>query len=419
MEYLTMTNREINRHSIIKKLIDKEVNGTTAASLLKLSVRQIKRLKASVREFGPKALIHASRGKPGNRRMPDKEREAIAEILKQKYPDFKPTFATEKLSENHNIKRDPKTIRQIMISENLWQPKKKKQKEYHSWRQRKSCYGEMLQFDGSYHSWVEDRGPEWCLLAAIDDATGIPVKAKFDTDEGVFPVFAFWKEYIEQHGKPRSIYLDKFSTYKMNQRTAIENHETQTQFQRAMNQLGIEPITAHSPQAKGRIERLFNTFQDRLVKEMRLKNISTMQEANRFLEEEFLPAYKTKYSVEPALKTNLHQPLNQKEKNKLDSIFSKQTTRVVRNDFTISFNNQWYQLLKDQSATIRKKDTILVEEWLDGSICFSIRGKYLNSKIITERPQKTRKINWIIPAKRRDYTPAVNHPWRSKFILKV
>ena len=257
------------------------------------------------------------------------------------------------------------------------------------------------------------------MLAAIDDATGIPVKAKFDTDEGTFPVFKFWKEYIEQHGKPHSIYLDKFSTYKMNQRVAIENHETQTQFQRAMNQLGIEPITAHSPQAKGRIERLFNTFQDRLVKELRLKNISTIEEANRFLEEEFLPNYKTKYSVEPASKTNLHQPLNQKEKNKLDSIFSKRTTRVVRNDFTISFNNQWHQLLKDQSATVRKKDTILVEEWLDCSIHFSIRGKYLNSKIITERPQKTKKINWIIPAKRCDYTPAANHPWRSKFIIKV
>jgi len=414
-----MTIKEIDRHAIIKKLLDKEIDGTLAAKLLKLSIRHTKRLKAKVKQFGASVLIHASRGKPGNRRIPDKEREAIAEILKQKYPDFKPTFATEKLSENHNIKRDPKTIRQIMIEKNLWKPRKKKQKEYHAWRKRKSCYGEMLQFDGSYHHWVEDRGPEWCLLAAIDDATGIPVKAKFDTDEGVFPVFKFWKEYIEQHGKPHSIYLDKFSTYKMSQKVAIENHETQTQFQRAMNQLGIEPITAHSPQAKGRIERLFNTFQDRLVKEMRLKNISTMQEANRFLEEEFLPNYKTKYAVEPASKTNLHQPLNQKEKNKLDLIFSKQSTRVVRNDFTISFNNQWYQLLKEQSATVRKQDTILVEERLDGSIHFSIRGKYLNSKIITERPQKTKKINWVIPAKRRDYAPAANHPWRSKFILKV
>lgn len=419
MEYLTMTNREINRHSIIKKLLDKEINGTAAADLLKLSVRQIKRLKAKVKQFGPKALIHAGRGKLSNRRMPDEERKTIAEILEQKYPDFKPTFASEKLFENHNIKRDPKTIRAIMIEENLWKPGKKKKNEYHSWRKRKSCYGEMLQFDGSYHRWVEDRGEEWCLLAAIDDATGIPTKAKFDTDEGTLPVFKFWKEYTEKHGKPHSIYLDKFSTYKMSQRVATENHETQTQFQRAMSQLGIEPITAHSPQAKGRIERLFNTFQDRLVKEMRLKNISTMEDANRFLEAEFLPNYKTKYAVEPESKTNIHQPLNQKEKKKLDSIFSKQTTRLVRNDFTVSFNNQWHQLEKQQPATVRKQDTILVEEWLDGSIHFSIRDKYLNTKIITERPQKTKQTNWIIPAKKRDYAPAANHPWRGRFILKV
>lgn len=414
-----MTTKEINRHSIIKKLLDKEINGTVAADLLKLSVRQIKRLKAKVKQSGPKALIHASRGKPGNRRTPDGEREAIAEILKQKYPDFKPTFAAEKLFENHNIKRDPKTIRAIMIEEDLWKPKKKKQNEYRSWRKRRSCYGEMLQFDGSYHRWAENRSEEWCLLASIDDATGIPTKAKFDTDEGTFPVFKFWKEYVEEHGKPHSIYLDKFSTYKMTQRVAVENHEAQTQFQRAMNQLGIEPITAHSPQAKGRIERLFNTFQDRLVKEMRLKNISTMEEANRFLEEEFLPDCRRRYAVEPESKTNLHQQLSQTERNKLNSIFSKQTTRLVRNDFTVSFNNQWHQLEKQQAATVRKQDTILVEEWLDGSIHFSIRGKYLNTRIITERPQKENKTDWVIPAKKRDYTPAANHPWRSRFILKV
>lgn len=419
MEYLTMTNRELSRVSIIKKLLDKEINGTSASELLKLSVRQVRRLKGKVKQFGPKALIHASRGKQSNRRMPDKERKTIAGILKQKYPDFKPTFATEKLEQNHNITKDPKTIRKIMIEENLWTPRKKKQSNYHSWRKRKSCYGEMLQFDGSYHRWVEDRGSEWCLLATIDDATGIPTKAKFDTDEGTFPVFKFWKEYVTEHGKPRSIYLDKFSTYKMNQRVAVENHETQTQFQRTMSQLDVDPITAHSPQAKGRIERLFNTFQDRLVKEMRLRNISTMESANRFLEEEFLPDYKTRYSVEPELKTNLHQPLNHKEKNKLNSIFSKQTSRIVRNDFTISFNNQWYQLLKEQPVTVRKQDTILVEEWLDGTINFSLREKYLNTKIITERPQKIQKTNWIIPAKKREYTPSANHPWRSRFILKV
>jgi transposase len=417
MEYLTMTIKELNRHSIIKKLLGKEINGTKAANLLKLSVRHVKRLKAKVRQFGPKALINKNRGKPSNRRIPDAERENIANILKERYPDFKPTFAAEKLQQNHNIGRDPKTIRAIMIENDLWQPRKKKRPEYHGWRKRKDCYGEMEQFDGSYHDWFEGRGPICCLLASIDDATGIPTKAKFDTDEGTLPVFKFWKEYVKQHGKPRSIYLDKFSTYKMNQKAAIENHETQTQFQRAMRQLGIEPITAHSPQAKGRIERMFNTFQDRLVKELRLKNVSTIEQANRFLEEEFLPDYKARYAVEPASKTNLHKSLTQKERGQLDSIFSKQTTRTVRNDFTISFNNQWHQLLKEQPATVRKQDEIIVEEWLDGTLHFKVRGKYLNSKVITERPQKTEKTDWVIPAKKRAYAPAASHPWRKEFEL--
>jgi len=414
-----MTTKEVHRFSIIKKLIDKEINATHAAKLLSLSIRQTKRLKRKVVKFGAKSLIHAGRGKSGNRRMPEDERNRIADILKEKYSDFKPTFASEKLKENHDIARDPKTIRQIMIDEDLWKPRRKKQSEYHSWRQRKACFGEMQQFDGSYHRWVEDRGPEWCLLASIDDATGIPTKAKFDFNEGVFPVFQFWKEYVEKYGKPHSIYLDKFSTYKMNQRTAIANPDTLTQFQRAMHQLGIEPISAHSPQAKGRIERLFNTFQDRLVKELRLKKISTIEEANAFLEEEFLPDYTKKYSVEPVSKTNLHQPLTQKEKNNLNSIFSKQTVRSIKNDFTVVLNNRWYQLLEDQPTTIRKGATVTIEERLDGTTCLVANGKYLNSQMITERPEKTKKAVWVIAAKKTARVPAKDHPWRSRFILKV
>lgn len=419
MEYITMSIEENNRQGIIKKLASEEINGTLAATLLNLSVRQTKRLKAGFLKLGVAALIHQSRGKPSNRKMPEDERANIATIIREKYPDFKPTFASEKLQENHNIKRDPKTIRQIMIEEDLWKPKKKRKKEYHAWRQRKECYGQMLQFDGSYHHWIENRGAEWCLLAAIDDATGIPTKAKFDTSEGTFPVFAFWKEYIQEHGKPHAIYLDKFSTYKATQQVAIENHDTQTQFQRAMGQLGIEPISAHSPQAKGRIERLFKTFQDRLVKELRLAGISTIEAANIFLEKEFLPNYAKKYSVKPVSDVNLHRPLSSKEKSALDSIFSKQTTRVVKNDFTISFDNQWHQLLKEQSATVRKQEKISVERWLDDSIHFSIRGKYLNTKIITERPARVKKTDWIIAATKKAYLPSANHPWRRSLFLKT
>ena len=413
-----MTKKELDRNNIISKLIGKEINGTEAASFLKLSIRHIKRLKARVKEKGPSALIHANRGKPSNRKMPDKERQAIARIIRKLYPDFKPGFATEKLEQVHSIKRDPKTIRKIMIEEQLWKPRKKKQREYYAWRARKDCFGEMVQFDGSYHYWFENRAPKSCLLAAIDDATGIPVKAEFGQDEGVLPVFGFWKKYLIQHGKPRSIYLDKFSTYKMTQRVAQENHDTKTQFQRATKQLNIEPIFAHSPQAKGRVERLFNTLQDRLVKELRLNNISTIEGANIFLEKEFLHQYKAKYGVEPKNKTNLHQTLSKNELKELDSILSRQDTRVVKSDFTVSFNNQWLQLRKEQPAIIRKKDKITIEEWTDQTIHLKIRDKYLNYDILPERPKKSNNIAWVIPATRKPTVPPADHPWRQKFILQ-
>lgn len=417
MEYLTMTSKELNRYTIIKKLINKEINGTQTADLLKLTIRHIRRLKTEVKKYGPKALIHKSRGKPSNRRIPEQEKERIISLVHKHYSDFKPGFASEKLSEKHNIIRDPKTIRQIMIEQGLWKPRKKKQKEYRSWRQRKACYGEMIQFDGSYEHWFENRGPYCCLLASIDDATGIPTKAEFAKDEGVFPVFHFWKEYLKEHGKPYSIYLDKFSTYKMSQKAAQENHDTLTQFQRAMNELHIEPISAHSPQAKGRIERLFNTFQDRLIKELRLNNISTMEQANIFLKQVFLPQYKDKYAVEPRSKANLHKPLSLKEESELDSIFSRQYTRTIRNDFTVSFNKQWHQFLKDQPATIYKGDKIIVEERLDKTIHFRLRGKYLSYQVLPERPKKAKVPHFIAAnTKRTIYIPPVNHPWRKRLI---
>lgn len=418
MQYFTMTKKELDRNNIISKLINKEINGTQAASFLKLSVRHTKRLKFRVKEKGPQALIHANRGKPSNRKMPEKERQAIAKIIHKLYPDFKPGFAAEKLEQVHGLKRDPKTIRKIMIEEQLWKPRKKKQREYHAWRQRKDCFGEMVQFDGSYHYWFENRAPKCCLLAAIDDATGIPVRAEFGQDEGVLPVFGFWKQYLIQHGKPRSAYLDRFSTYKMTQRVAQENHDIKTQFQRATQQLNIEPIFAHSPQAKGRVERLFNTLQDRLVKELRLNNISTIEKANIFLEKEFLPQYKAKYGVEPKNKTNLHQALSKNELKELDSILSRQDTRVVKSDFTVSFNNQWIQLRKEQPAIIRKKDKITIEEWTDGTIHLKIRDRYLNYDILPERPKKSNNIAWVIPATRKPTIPPADHPWRQKFILQ-
>lgn len=259
-EYITMSQKEIKKYDIIKKLVNKELNGTETAKILDLSIRQVRRLKKKVMEKGIKGLVHGSRGRTSNRAIPDNEKTKIIKLLHKHYPDFGPLLASEKLDKRHNIQRDKSTIRTIMISEGLWKPKQKKKEKHRSWRQRKASYGELLQYDGSYEYWFEDRGEKCCLLACIDDATG-KIWAKFDKHEGVEPTFNFWREYIERNGKPYAVYVDRFSTYSMNHKLAKENPDTLTQFQRAMEMgLNVEIVHAKSAQAKGRVEVLFKTL---------------------------------------------------------------------------------------------------------------------------------------------------------------
>lgn len=421
MDIIPMSQKNIKRFDVLSRLLRKEMNGTRAADLLDLSIRHIRRLKGLVEHGGAKALLHGNTNKQSNRRIPEKEHSKIISLIHKHYADFKPTFTSEKLAERHAINRDPKTIRTIMITEGLWVSKKQKGPEDHrSWRQRKAAYGEMEQFDGSYHRWLEGRGPELCLLLAIDDATGKVPYAFFDRNEGVFPVFSFWKQYIITHGKPLSIYLDKFSTYKSTKPASEENHDIKTQFQRAMAELGVEPISAHSPQAKGRVERVFSTLQDRLVKELRLAGISTIEDANLFMIEEFLPRFNKRFSVEPRSKENLHRSLAREERIKLDAIFSRQEERVIQNDFTFSFKKQWYQLHDTQPVLVRKRERVIVEERIDGSVHIRLRGKYLSYTIVPKRQEK-RHVPWILSQQsqqqKRVYAkPAADHPWRRPFL---
>lgn len=419
MTFVTMSQKELVRLDIIQRLLREEYANAHAAELLDLSVRQVKRLKKKVRHLGASGLIHASRGCVSNHRLDQSQHDTIVELLRKHYHDFKPTFASEKLREDHHIDHDPKTIRSIMIAEGLWTPKKQRNgSEHRSWRLRRSSFGEMEQFDGSYEYWFELRAPKCCLLAAIDDATGRITKAQFALHEGVEPVFTFWRQYLETHGKPLSIYMDKFSTYKMPERWIQQNHDLKTQFQRAMTELGIEPIFAHSPQAKGRVERLFETLQDRLVKELRLASISTMEEGNRFLNDVFIPRFNSQFSVAPRLMTNAHRSLSAKEEQNLDAVCSRQYERTIQNDFTMSFNNQWYQLTKDQSVTVCKKDIVIVEERLDGSVHIRLRGKYLRYALLQERPKKA-STPWVIPKISVPWKPPADHPWRRYEFTKV
>ena len=416
---ISMSQKELSKYEIITNLIGGLMNGTQAARQLNLTVRHIKRLKKKVKEHGPISLIHGNRGKPSNRRITPEVIARAKTCLKKHYHDFKPTFASEKLKENHQITLSSETVRTIMTDLELWKPKPRKENgEYRIWRPRKEYYGEMEQFDGSYHRWFEDRAPGCCLLAAVDDATGQITRARFAHDEGVKPVLGFWRGYLDKQGKPVSVYLDRYSTYKINAKHLFDDPEVLTQFERAMKDLDISVIHAHSPQAKGRIERLFGTLQDRLVKELRLAGISTMREANIFLGETFIPEFNRRFSVVPEKKGNLHKKLTRTEDNRLDGIFSIQENKTVNNDFTVRYDKKWYQLDKVQPTLVCRKDKVLMEERLDNTIRISLRGKYLNCIELPERPKKVIDMKVIaLSTNKPEWKPPLNHPWRKNFII--
>lgn len=421
-----LTAKEQEKARILNAAIEGKITNGEAAKQLRLSKRQVQRAKAAIRKDGIDTVAHQLKGKPSNARFPDEKKTKVIETIKEKYSDFKPTFATEKLGENHDIHISRETTRLWMIEAEIWKThKQKKTGEYHSWRPRKEYFGELQQFDGSYHLWFENRfvdakgNPiEVCLLASIDDATGRITKAQFAANEGVAAVFTFWKEYILKVGKPLSVYLDKFSTYKINHKAAVDNHELMTQFERAMKDLDIHLISAHSPQAKGRVERLFDTLQDRLVKELRLANINTPDEANKFLEKVFIPKFNSKFAVVPAKAGNAHRALLKPDKKNIKRIFAIQETRVIRNDFTIRFKSNWYQLAEIQPTTVRAKENLLVEIWLDGTIHFSLREYYLNFIVLPEMPKKEKKNPTILTTHKLNHKPSADHPWKKPYKIK-
>lgn len=414
---ISMTEKEISRYDIIKNLIDDKINGTDASKQICLSIRHIRRIKAKVKIKGAKGIIHGNRGRESNRKIDDKIATKAIKLLKEKYQGFKPTLAMEKLSELDKIELSNEKVRQIMIENNLWKVKSRKQpKKKHFWRARKDNFGEMQQFDGSYHYWFGDF--ETCLLLSVDDATGKITHAKFGKNESTKAVFQFWFEYLNKNGLPISIYLDKFSAYKVNHKNATDNKDMITQFQRASNQVGFKLIFANSPQAKGRVERMNKTLQDRLVKELKLANITTIEKANEFLQE-YIPKFNAKFAVVPSKKTDLHKKINKLLKQKLPQIFSIQNRRVVMNDYTIRFENQYFQLNLEQPTTVYKKDAVIIEEHLNSEIKINFKERYLNYKLLSERPKKEIdvKLLALTARKKSEWKPPADHPWRKPFLF--
>lgn len=391
-QLLPMSVKTLNKLDIIRRVERRELSQVDAAKMLKVTDRTIRNYLLRLEEEGPGFLQHGLKGHVSNNRIPLKVEERIGVLLKQKYEDFGSTFASEKLREIHGLDYDPKTIARIQKSLGLYTVSRRPaQTTYRSYRVRRATFGELIQFDGSYHDWLEGRGgmKELCLLLSVDDATGRIVHAWFAPHEGVLPVMGFWLQYARLHGLPKSIYLDRFSTYSMNVKLAAQNPDTLTQFERAAKDTGIEVVHAHSSQAKGRVENKFGTLQDRLVKELRLAGIQSAQEANHFLVDVFIPAYNRQFGQPSRLTGDLHRKPSKVElEDVLPFIFCRKDTRVIQNDFTISYEAFWYQLLPTPRLAMRPKDVVDVHKHPDESLSLLVRGRPANFLPLTEKPKR-------------------------------
>jgi len=394
--YLKMTQKELDINTIMDKLIKKEIGIKEASTRINRSKRQTLRIKKKYINEWSWWLIHKARWKPSNNKINASKYIEPIQIIKDNYSDFWPTLSAEILAKKHNFFIPVSTLRLHMITAGIWKDKAlKKQIKQFTARPRKDSFWEMIQYDGSYHLWFEWRnGTQYqCLLVAIDDSTG-KITAKFAKNEGLVETFKFWKEYIETNGKPQSIYLDKFATYKVNYPNATDDSQLPTQFWRVCNELNMKLIFANTPQAKGRVERMNKTLQDRLVKALRLENINDIHSANIFLKEVFLPEFNTQFMVQPRTNSNLHLVLREDEIMRLDQIFSKFEQRKIANDYTVKFNNKFYQLYREKSSSymIKPKYSVDIEIHLNWDIKISKFWKYIKHIVSFERPQRMHKL---------------------------
>lgn len=412
MEEIKLTAPERERYDVIRSCIDGDITNKEASVRLELKVRQVQRIKRAVEKNGTKGAVHKSKGETSGNATNKATVKTVVKFLGQKkHQDFGPTFAQEKLADI-GVMIGTETLRSLMIKKDLWKPKPRRGPQVvHEWRERKENFGELVQFDGSYHDWFENDGEE-CLLAAIDDATSRVTKAEFEDNEGVCAVFRFWRAYVEVYGRPVAIYLDKFSTYKVNHKNAVDNPEFMTQFERAMEELDIRVICANSPEAKGRVERLFGTLQDRMVKEMRLADVKTRHDANQFVTGEYLPDHNTRFSVLAKNASDMHRPLSDDLRTRLSSIFSIQSRRRVNNDYTIQFKTEWFQLEATQNTSVYKRDEVIVEEWLLGTIHVRLKDVYLKYHKLPERPKPLQIPVIALTTQKLNWKPPVDHPWR-------
>ena len=376
---VTMSDKELNRINVIQAVIDKRMRRRDAAHQLNLTERQVQRLMNRYRESGVSGLASLRRGQPGNHRIPESLKLRILALLREKYSDFGPTLAAEKLSERHDISVSVDTLRNWMTADGLWIPYSRRKPRVYQPRYRRDCLGELVQIDGSPHDWFEGRAPKCCLLVFVDDATGRIMHLRFGETESAFDYMLATREYVEKHGKPLAFYSDKHGIFRVNHAAGSKSG---TQFGRVLHDIGVELICANSPQAKGRVERANKTLQDRLIKEMRLNKISSIEEANAWLET-FIVNFNQRFAKTPKYPKNLHRPVAETIVD-LDDIFSWQETRKLSKSLTFRYDKMIYLVEPTEENTRIAGENIKVFDYPDGTLAFKYGHRALSYQVFDQ-----------------------------------
>jgi transposase len=371
---MMMSHKEAKRYAVVQQVMDKTLRQSDAATALGVSVRQIKRLCRQVRTHGAQGIVSKRRGQPSNRRIPATQREHIVGLVRERYADFGPELAREYLASEHGFTHSTETLRGWMIQDGLWSAKRRKVARIHSPRERRACRGELVQIDGSHHDWFEGRAPKCCLIAFIDDATGEVLGARFSPTETTQAYFEVLHKHVQTHGIPLALYSDRHSIFTKHD----PEDGSPTQFERALLQLGIEPIRAYSPQAKGRVERLFQTLQDRLVKAMRLGHVNTMAQANAWLDS-YLQEHNQRFAVAARNPQDAHRPVAHTSEA-LQRICALHHQRQLSTQLSCQFEGSVAQIEPGQPQAPQGRARVDIVEFADGRIELLYRGVVLRHR---------------------------------------
>jgi transposase len=410
-QLITMSKQEISRLEVMVRIKEKRLSQKDAGRILGISTRQVKRLWRAYRQKDAQGLISQRRGKPSNNRLDAGIIQQSLDLIKKKYEDFGPTLVHEKLTEVEGLPISRESVRKIMIAEKIWKPRRAKQSPVHQMRERRACFGELVQIDGSDHAWFEERGPKCTLLVFIDDATGQLLELRFVLRETFFAYCEASRHYFERYGKPVTFYSDKHGIFRVNQEQTIGTGSGLTQFGRAMQELEVEILCASSPQAKGRVERANQTLQDRLVKEMRLRGISDMATGNDYLSE-FREDYNRRFAVVPRSQHDAHRPLSKHEN--LDHILTRQEFRTLSKNLTLQYKKIIYQIQTKRPDYALRNAKVMVRQNAQGEITILYKQRPLEFTIF-HKPERQAE---VVDCKNLNYqnlqpkAPAVDHPWR-------